>query len=254
MTPKPIQERDIYFVPSRRHADHYYLQGLTWKVWAQGASFYFISRHEMNDRKISLHGPTERHPNTSWFKLALDRSSGDSVVPTKLLPYGDQTDQPLSFPGRQVKKGVKHVVRFRWTSDLFQIGAPPSHEPGKVKPSKSQVAAKLPAPLPGYALDVDFFLSEDAPYIPRSTRARRDNAVLGPQMNRLGQALTAVVYTNDLKRHPTPEQLGGLQLPAMTAIWECRRVMQAVRDPRGYLHMQERLIPREPTPSNENAG
>lgn len=104
MSPKPLQERAIYLVPSRVLAANYHLHGLTWKVRAEGSSFYFVSRHQMNDRKISLHGPSAAHPDTTWFKLALDRTNGDSVGAGELLPYGDQTDRPVSFPGRPVKK------------------------------------------------------------------------------------------------------------------------------------------------------
>lgn len=254
MTPKPVQERAIYFVPRRRLADNYNMFGLTWKVRAEGSSFYFVSRHQMNDRKISLHGPSASYPDSSWFKLALDQTNGDSVANSVLLPYGDQIERPVSFPGYPIKKGIKHVLRFRWTADLFMVGAPPAPHPGAVKEPKTQVAAWLEAPPEGHALDVDFYLSEGAPYVPRPSRTRRANALLGPQVNKLGQSLTGVVYWNSLKKHPTPEPLGGLRLPEITEIWNCRRTLQAFRDPRGYLHVQERLVAREHDDSNENAG
>ncbi|WP_431790703.1 hypothetical protein [Kocuria palustris] len=254
MSPRPLQERAIYFVPRRRIAGNYNMYGLTWKVRAEGSSFYFISRHQMNDRKISLHGPSASHPDTSWFKLAIDQTSGDRAASSELLPYGDEAEHPVSFPGCPVKKGVKHVLRFRWTPDLFVVGAPPAHHPGAVKGPKTQAAAWLEAPPEGHALDVDFYLSDGIPYVPRPTRTRRDNALLGPQINRLGQSLTGVVYWNSLKKHPTPEPLGGLFLPEVTEVWDCRRAIQAFRDPRGYLHIQERLVAREPGTSNENAG
>lgn len=89
---------------------------------------------------------------------------------------------------------------------------------------------------------MDFFLSEGIPYVPRPIRAREDNAVLGPQINRVGQSLTGVVYCNSLKKHPTPQPLGGYHLPEIGEIWRCRRVLQAFPDPRGFLHVQERLV------------
>lgn len=254
MTSKTFKKRAIYFVPRRTLAPNYNLYGLTWKVRSEGSSFYFVSRHEMNDRKISLHGPSEAHPDTSWFKLALDRTSGDTVAGSQLLPYGTQEDIPLSFPGRFVKKGVKHVVRFRWTADLFDLGAPPTHHPGRFKEGKTQKAVWLEAPPPGVALDVDFFLSIDTPYVPRPNRAREANAVLGPQVNEIGQSLTGVVYRNSLKRHPTPEPLGGLRLPEVVSIWDCRRALHAFKDPHGFLHVQERLVANKRNPEDGKAG
>lgn len=253
MTPKPPQKRAIYFVPRRAFNPSYNIYGLTWKVRSEGSSFYFICRHEMNDRKISLHGPSTAHPGTSWFKIALDKTSGDGVARSQLLPYGNQEDRPLSFPGRTIKNGVKHVIRFRWTADLFQLGAPPTYHPGKIKERKTQKAVWLEAPPPNSALDVDFFLSKGAPYIPHPNRAREDNAVLGPQINEIGQSLTGVAYRHDLRRHPTPEPLGGLRLPEITDIWEWRRALQVFGDPRGFLHVQERLVPGEQNTENGNA-
>lgn len=247
MTSSDSQKKTFYLVPYRDHHSSYRLYGITWRAWAQGPSFYLVSRHTINDRKISLHGPNPRYPDSSWFKIALDRTSDTSerVQRSVPLPYGNRDEtKVITFPGRRVNKRALHVVRLRWTPDLFKVGAPPGAGPGDVKMRKTLAVGVLAAPPLGQALDVDFFLSNGSPYVPRRSKAERDNAIFGPIYNSIGQSLTAVVYRTSLKRNPTPEPLGGDQVPAPTSVWSTVRALQMFPHPHGHLHVQERLVPR----------
>lgn len=252
MNKKQEAEKPYYLVVHRAFPGkisskpEFSIYGLTWKLWADKHSFYATSRWEMNDHKLSLHGPSEAHPESSLFKYARHYDGGSSprLSQSELLPYGRTRDTATVFRGNQVRKGVFHVVRFRWTHDVFKFGAPPDRGPGVIrKPGKIQSVESISAPDDGFALDVDLYLSNGRPYNPRGDVPEDLRHPLPKIANGTDQWLTGLAQYHSLKRHPTPEPLGGNKVPSLDAPWLGGRALQVFPDPRGYLHMQEWLVP-----------
>ena len=113
---------------------------------------------------------------------------------------------PTWFPGAPVPgTRATHVLRFRTAWDAFGPGIPSAPSPGEVTPDA--FAALVPAPQPGYATDVDLYVSRGRPYWPNEKQARRDNACLGPLRSDAGEQLTAVVVKRPVLASPTPRDL-----------------------------------------------
>ncbi|GAB3570476.1 hypothetical protein GCM10027445_24070 [Amycolatopsis endophytica] len=136
----------------------------TYRWWAAGTSFY-LKQRSLDAIKISLHGPDLRHPEPG-FKLGID-SSAQATAHEKLLWRFDDGAMGW-FPGREIARGVRHVVRIRVPWDTMQAGR--------------------------RAVDFDFFLAEGRPYWPNSRQIRKNRAGLGPLRNSAGQYLTAACY------------------------------------------------------------
>lgn len=210
-----------------------------------------ITPTAMADHKISLHGPDPDEPLGPVLKFGPDSTSGNLAGSPKnsvFLDYGARLEGQLTFPGKIVKKGVRHVLRMRWAWDMFTVGAPSEALP---KPSKhSQAARALTVPgTEGTALDVDFYLSDNEAYLPTPTKVKRAGADMGPLSNSSGQYLTAVSHHHWLHLHPSHESRGEepIQLPA--EVWKRRRARRVSTDPRGFLLIEEKWVPL-----NENAG
>lgn len=252
-------EWPIYFVPARTMPGGRYLAGHTWRVAARSTSFYLKNRLLMQDWKISLHGPDDRHPNGPFFKLGPDRSFTPSEkhkgsVTTR---WGDVTGDELRFEGEYLTSTVRRVMRLRWSWELFQDGAY-TEDASKPIGSKNSGAKLLKAPEFPYALDVDFYLSDREPYWPNKREVMRRDAGMGPLRNSANQYLTAVVMHNSLFRHPSPEP-DRLPYKLPTRLSDRVRGCHSVIHPDGYLHHEEVWMPRDyvealATERNENAG
>lgn len=168
--------------------------GHAWKVWAHDTSFYVMGRHQGIDQiKVSLHGPRDASSDP-WLKMGQARKFADSE--TSNVDVRGQL--PFTFRGENVADGVRRVLRVRTTWDLFDsdlLGL------GYQKRTSGR-RLRLEVPPPGYASDVDFFLSDGKPFIPGDTLAR--NALVGQLRNDAGQALTAICVRRALDRVPTP--------------------------------------------------
>lgn len=68
----------------------------------------------------------------------------------------------------------------------------------------------------GFALDVDLFVSDGAPFWPEEARVRAKDAALGPLKNRAGQWLTGEVHERQLSTDPTWRQVRAGAPPAPT--------------------------------------
>ena len=244
MTPK-TEEWPIYFLPARKMKNGRYISGHTWRAAARSTSFYLKTRHLMQDWKISLHGPDERHPNGPLFKIGPDSSftPSDKNRGSITTRWGDVTGDQLRFYGEQVSPTARRVMRLRWSWELFQDGAY-TEDASKPVGHKHHGAKILTAPAAPNALDVDFFLSDYQPYWPNEREVRRKDAGLGPLRNTANQYLTAVVMHNSLLRNPSPEpDEKPFQLPPR--ISQRVRGFNSVIHPDGYLHHEEVWMPRD---------
>jgi hypothetical protein len=152
--------------------------------------------------KVSLHGPDPRHARPG-FKIAIDESAMDATKSAGGVVGGTPEWLPRWFEGRAVASGVRHVIRFRHTWDLYSTAHPAAPNPGNVKPSA--FAALIPVPPALSAVDVDVYVSRRRPYWPNERRARSDNACLGPLISEAGEHLTAVAVRRHVVADPTPE-------------------------------------------------
>jgi hypothetical protein len=169
-----------------------------WRLWWGGTSFYIKPTYSpIAQHKVSLHGPDAKHPKSPWLRFDVDRTAPedpDTVAITSGLP--------LEFAGHAVTNRATHVARLRFPWELFISGRPSG--PFPEEPKKNVFAAIAPAPAPLYATDLDVYISQGRAFWPAETRARRDNAVLGPLVNSAGQYLTAVSVRRSLLKTATP--------------------------------------------------
>jgi hypothetical protein len=198
----------IYFCVADRQRQ---VCGYAWKLWWDRTSFYAKARYiPLAGLKVSMHGQ-ENRPGLRWrkpgFKVDLDRNALPKAEAAQgvIVPVG--MSLPTWFPGAPVPgTRVTHLLRFRTAWDAFGPEVPSAPDPGTVKPGA--FAGLAPAPPPGYATDVDVYVSRGgAPYWPNETQARRDNACLGPLRNDAGDLLTAVIMKHPTPTVPTPRNL-----------------------------------------------
>jgi hypothetical protein len=189
----------VFFVrDEKRHS-----QGYSWRLWWGNTSFYIKTRHPaFKDVKVSLHGPDPRH-TSPWLKFGWDgqggRNSGDSAAVV------GRSNLPMTFTGKRVKAGVRHVIRVRHPWTMFHDDVPPAPIPDYPKGTKTTTfGGCIPPPKQMYSVDVDIYLCEREAYWPNEEKARRARATLGPIRNKAGQYLTAVVHHNSMLRQPSP--------------------------------------------------
>jgi hypothetical protein len=209
----------IYFaVSSKENMVH----GYAWRIWWGGTSFYIKGRSSaLAAFKISLHGPDLARPELRpGFKIALDEKAVPTAEAAGAVYCGSVAMSPQWFSGRKVQHGVKHVLTFRATWDLFIKNAPSAPNPGDLR--AGAVGLVIPPPRRLGAADVDIYVSDTKPYWPRASTARRDNACIGPIRSKAGQYLTGVSIRRPalngdappalfaMKASPTAERVRGI--------------------------------------------
>lgn len=165
----------------------------TWRVGARSTSFYVKPVYAaLAAFKISLHGPDPRPALLPGLRFGVDasagpvmRSSGGTVV-QRDLPNGQKW-----FKGEDAEGKARLAVRFRVTSDLFGDRIPPAPRPTKNLKASSRGYLIPPPPL-GSVNDVEIYVAPNAPYWPHETRARLEDACIGPIRNDAGQFLTGL--------------------------------------------------------------
>lgn len=173
-----------------------------WRIFARKTSFYIKARHpDLGQFKVSLHGPDPRPDLRPGFRFGVDRS----VPSSSNLLTGEKGFDGTWYEGEEMPggSGARRVLRIRFGWDMFQPGMPP----GLVKRdlSRGMTGAIIKFPEAGYAVDVDFFVANGAPYWPgRIEKIRKDNAAIGPIVNTANQFLTAVNVHRSMFREPTP--------------------------------------------------
>lgn len=198
----------IYFKVARRYPDDRIVGSHTWRLHSRGTSFYLKPRENLQDYKISIHGPDSRHREAGeMIKFSFDSSfkSSKSYKPSYTQSYGSGENRSLIVKGKEIQPGVKHILRLRWTGDLFQDGAYGVQENKRIK--QDDTALLIPAPGPLQFVDLDFYLTSPGmlPYIPIKSMSTRDNAVIGPITNSVNQSLTAVAYCRSAVRYDSYE-------------------------------------------------
>jgi hypothetical protein len=188
----------IYFCVGDRALNVY---GYAWRLGWSGTSFYLKLRHRPMARiKISLHSPAAGKGQPG-YKIGLDSSAPKERADDPFAALVGAA-APGWFPGRQVARGVTHVIRFRSTWDLFAPGLPSGPSLNDVK--EGSAAALIAIPPAGYAVDVDIYVSERRPFWPQEAAARRDNACLRALRNNAGEYVTGVSVKRAVLTSPTP--------------------------------------------------
>jgi hypothetical protein len=188
-------------------------QSYTWRIWRGGTSFYIKPRWgPVSAAKVSLHGPRNGAPGL--WKIGVDWRDRDRAVASggAVLYKGDTFR--AEFVGQRVAPGVRWAVRIRnpWTG--FHRGVPSGPHPGPVRDRDSREGfyGVIKPPQQMHYVDVDVYVSDDAPYWPDLERLRRDNARVGWLVNDAGQHLTAISRHQGLK-YLTPPAVGRLPSP-----------------------------------------
>jgi len=222
--------------------------GYAWRIGWGRTSFYIKPRYAaLGAVKVSLHGPDIRHPRPG-FKVDLDASAISAVRTAEGRFVATEGWLPRWFLGRSVKPGVVHVVRFRWTWDLFGPGLRSAPRPGPVK--SRDFAGLVPPPPVGDAIDVDLFVCEKRPYWPNERQARKDRACLGPLRNEAGHYLTGISVKRSVLLHPTPK----VALPQQAQVGSNRvRGVGLAVDEHEVLWVREQWMSKRPFGS-EDAG
>ena len=172
-----------------------------WKIWWHRVSFYIVPTYApLSGMKISLHGPDNLHPEPG-FRIGVDRSGMERAKAAGGVSHGPEGG--IWFSGREMVPGVRHVISLRWTPGLFKKGVPSGPNPGEPRTIDSNLV--VPAPVQGFASDVDIYVCERKPWWRDEEQARRDNACLGPLKNDADDYLTAVSVRRQLAVLPTPE-------------------------------------------------
>lgn len=198
----------IEFLVGDRKSNSY---SYTWKVWADKTSFYIAQKDgKLFPHKFSLHGKDSRHPSGP---VIMFRDSNESRHKTAFIDAPDGFF-PCRIGGVERFKGVRWVLRFRFTWDMFSESCPSAVPPKKLKSGRQGVLI----PPPGFmkATDVDFFYSSNGwPQIPIEKDAIRKNAVIGPLRNENGEFLVGQVSQKSLllPGRQTPEPTVSAPLP-----------------------------------------
>jgi hypothetical protein len=213
----------IYFVTADQERGIY---GYTWRMWWSGTSFYIKGRaSHLAAFKVSLHGPDPARPNLRpGFKIAMDENAVPKAVEAGSVHCGSVFLKPQWFSGRKVQNGVRHVLTFRSTWDLFCKGCPSAPNPGDLRADAVGLIAEAPKSFK--AADIEIYVSDNKPYWPFEAKARRDNSCIEPIRSGSGQYLTGVsfrrpalngdapVATRALKSRPAEERVRGIATAA----------------------------------------
>jgi hypothetical protein len=183
--------------------------GNIWRITAKRNDFYLDPLGQAGAFHLSVHGPSNRHPDGHRFHVKADRKAvvaveerGDFV--TYKLPRKGH-----AFEGQKLAIDVFRISRIRW---LWDLQRPRFRDAALTGPlpdiSGNQSGIRLSAQLePNEAADVDLVVSYGQPYWPEGTGSLRDNARLGPLRNGAGMWLTATSYRRSQMRYPAPNGL-----------------------------------------------
>lgn len=239
--------------------DEFHTMGFTWLVWADRTSFYLTARHPaFGEIKISLHGPDPNPNMTPVNKLGFD----SSFVPKDGREYaglvlGEGVTFPITFPGRAVAEGVRHVIRFNYSAEMFTPGVPRG---GPLELSKSTKKAggqhaHLTVPDDG-GLYLDVYVTDPGtePYLgesPEVTRAA--NASAGPLINTADQSLTTISRHVDDPHDgdPTWQEVTDEQAEELSRQRLARSLAMMV-DSTGLLWVTEKLGPTDFGPDSDD--
>ncbi|TCO48407.1 hypothetical protein EV646_104225 [Kribbella antiqua] len=193
----------------------------------------------MSHLKLSFHGDDPRHPVGGGFKIAIDDEGYRRAIAEGELLSTRSGIWPIWFPGQEVAEDAVLVTRMRWTWDACtRLG--PALSPGELRRDATGMYAPVP-PKPGDAVDVDLIVSAGRPYWPQETKARRDNACLGPLKNEADQWLTGTVVKRTASHRPPPDNAIG---PRPTSSTDEVRAVGAAVDSEGFLWMVEQRMSR----------
>jgi hypothetical protein len=190
--------------------------------------------------KISLHGGRAELAPINFAYI--DRGSRRTVEEAGgafLQATGEwaASKRPVLI-GQKIYGGALHLVRLRWTWDLFLPGREPAPQP-RVRSGELACQIRLPARM--RAVDVDLYVAPRRPYFPNRRRAEASDAVLG-QFKYDGGYLTAISNHHHLAAIPTPQ---GLR-PVPTAVGEdVVRGIGAGKDESEVLWICEQWMPRK---------
>jgi hypothetical protein len=213
-----------------------------WRIWPGNTSFYLKPLNAaLGTRKVSLHGPDDRHPRPG-FSFAPDASDGRNK-PVAEAAEGLFTGR-VWFPGREVNRRVRHVVRIRVPWDLFTSGSPSAVLPNMTL-KRRELGALIEPPGLLKAMDVDLFVCHGRPHWPRERRARADNAILGPLTNKAGQYLTGVIVERSLYGNPPPSNAFA---PEPANEEDRLRGLAVALDPTGFLWVLEQWMSKSTFP------
>lgn len=188
----------VFFVRDEKRQS----QGYSWRLWWGVPSFYIKTRYPaFKNVKVSLHGPDPRY-TSPWLKFGLDKQGGRISEGSGAVV--GRANLPMTFTGKRVKAGVRHVIRIRHPWTMFHETVPSAPMPDYPKGKGLTVGVCIPPPKQMYSVDVDIYLCEREPYWPNEGKARRARAPLGPIRNKAGQYLTAVIHQNSMLRQPPP--------------------------------------------------
>jgi hypothetical protein len=187
--------------------------GNIWRITAKKTDFYLDPLGQAGAFHLSVHGPSDRHPDGHRFHIRVDRKAAATVDEQGNLFIYNIPRRGLAFDGQELARGIFRVARLRWLWDLQR--------------PRFRQAATLPGPLPDIsdnrsgrrlstllepneATDLDLVVSYGKPHWLEGAASLRDNARLGPLRNDAGMWLTAISYRRSQMEYPPPK---GLILP-----------------------------------------
>jgi hypothetical protein len=175
----------------------------SWRLGVGGTSFYIKPIADWaQDIKISLHGPDPARGKRGGYKIALEPRLAEGTRGGKALVERNNWPDWRWYPGREVHPAVDLVLRLRFPWDLFDVSASSADIPPP--PKARDDAFLIPAPERGYVVDVELFVCHKEPYWPNESKARLDNACLGPLTNKAGQHLTGLVVHHPIDKVASP--------------------------------------------------
>ncbi|SLC59839.1 Uncharacterised protein [Mycobacteroides abscessus subsp. massiliense] len=207
------------------------IAGYTWLIEWSTTSFYIKSMYKpMRMLKVSIHGPDPKHIGKQHFRLDFDHPKPAQMAVSAGGGWSTGSLQlPLYFHGRRVNKRTVHIARFSAEWSMYVRGVPSAPMPSK-RP-KATLHALVAAPAVGKVTHVDVFLSNVRPYWGKETKARVQDAGMGPIVNSAGMYLTAVNYQRPVEDQPDPfgDVRDGVPLD------DCVRGIGERLDPSGFL-------------------
>ena len=222
----------MYFVIADRQRNMF---SYAWRIGWSGTSFYVKARYApLSAFKISLHGPDPRPGMRPGFKIALDDGAAPGATAAGGAYCGSSVLEPQWFSGHKVKDGVTHVITFRTTWDLFIKGAPSAPGPGNIRSRTKGLV--IPAPSALRAADLEIYVCDRRPFWKNESRARSDDACIGPIQNKAGQYLTGVSYRRSALNDDVPD--AALALKAQSSDDRVRGIGTAA-DRKGVLWIVE---------------